>query len=623
MTSPSSTSPTKTNRPPLSSYIKPHKNITFSYEADSVSFQQGTLGDTDSFLTGVLHLSYQKQHQIKSVSLHLKGAERTSWHKAQARSKALYTGEQILVDQPYKIWESEEEVQILHLDIPFKVKLPYNLPETIVSEIGTVNYTLRAIVNRKGSLVSSTTQSVEIQCPLKRTISLDNANSTPYKLRGESRSGLDYTFVLPPNKNFNLGTYVSIPMRIRFLRPGISVERVEIALKTCMDFRCNNPNETRHVKEQSAFLVIPRQEIRYLQPLSHHYEGECVHTINLFLPRSVQPTYSGRFISITHQLCLKFCLWGADMDFQIEESVRVANIYEKFPNEQLSSSPPQINRNLLSPSPYDSSNNSNNSHYSPNQSVYDPDEISIDIRDKDIISINNIINNSNNNSTNINKSNINNNNDRYLYSEKSHYEMIPQQMIPQQRTRRPSLSSELPPPFHYHPEGYAKKFPLNNRNKRDSYTDSIVSNNIEEEYYDLLLYKKKIELALLHQQQHLLQQKNVYDNIQYNYSRASTPSTSSSNSLHSNLSPTVAPKSPPRPPPTPIPPISTPNLYDGMPSPNPSPNSSKLPPYADGRSPPNNHHNNEKVPVRSPASPPPYRGRGHSQFEAYTYNFDD
>jgi hypothetical protein len=609
MTSPSlSTSPTKTNRPPLSSYLKPHKNITFSYESDSVSFQQGTLGDTDSFLTGVLHLNYQKQHQIKSVSLHLKGAEKTSWHKAQARSKALYTGEQILVDQPYKIWESEEEASVLHLDIPFKVKLPYNLPETVVSEIGTVNYTLRAIVNRKGSLVSPTTQIVEVQCPLKRTITLDNANCTPYKLRGESRSGLDYTFVLPPNKNFNLGTYVSMPMRIRFLRPGISVERVEISLKTCMDFRCNNVNETRHVKEQSAFLVIPRQEIRYLQPLSHHYEGECVHTINLFLPRSVQPTYSGRFISITHQLCIKFCLWGADMDFQVEESVRVANIHEKYSTEQLSSSSSsssQINRNLLSPSPYDSANNG---QYSPNQSVYDPDEISVDIRDKDIININNSINNS---------SNIINNNERYLYSEKNHNEMMPQQ-----RTRRPSQSSELPPPFHYHPEGYAKKFPLN-RNKRDSFPDSIISSNIEEEsYYDLLLYKKKIELALLHQQQHLFQQKNVYDNIQYNYSRASTPSTSSSNSLHSNLSPTVAPKSPPRPPPTPIPPISTPNLYDGMPSPNPSPNSSKLPPYADGRSPPNN----EKVPIRSPASPPPYRGRGHSQFEAYsayTYNFDD
>ncbi|GES95873.1 arrestin domain-containing protein 2 isoform X2 [Rhizophagus clarus] len=512
MTSPTSANPTKTNRPPLSSYLKPHKNITFSYEADSVSFQQGTLGDSDSFLTGVLHLHYQKQHQIKSVILHLKGAEKTSWHKAQARSKALYTGEQILVDQPYKIWESEEEVSLLNHDIPFKVKLPYNLPETITTEIGSVNYTLRATINRKGSLVSPTTQIVEIQCPLKRTITIDNANCTPYKLRGESRSGLDYTFVLPPNKNFNLGTYVSMPMRIRFLRPGISVERVEITLKTCMDFRCNNPNETRHVKEQSAFLVVPRQEIRYLQPLSHHYEGECVHTINLFIPRSVQPTYSGRFISITHQLCIKFCLWGADMDFQVEESVRVANIYEKFPTEHISTSPSQVNRNLLSPSPYDSA-----SHYSPNQSVYDPDEISIDIRDKEIVSINNSINNS---------SNI------PIYPEKNHHEFVPQQ----HRTRRPSQSNELPPPFHYHPEGQ-----------------------------------------------------------------------------------TVAPKSPPRPPPTPIPPISTPNLYDGMPSPNPSPNSSKLPPYADGRSPPNN----EKLPIRSPTSPPPYRGRGHSQFEAYTYNFDD
>ena len=126
--------------------------------------------------------------------------------------------------------------------------------------------------------------------------------------------------------------------------------------------------------------VIFRPTPKQAEFLSHHYEGECVHTINLFLPRSVQPTYSGRFISITHQLCIKFCLWGADMDFQVEESVRVANIYEKFPVE-LPPVPPQPqtnlhNRNLLSPTPtptpYDSS-----SQY--NASIYDPDDISIDV----------------------------------------------------------------------------------------------------------------------------------------------------------------------------------------------------------------------------------------------------
>src|SRR5436190_24066909 len=122
MSTPSSAS-AKTNRPPPSLYIKSNKNITFSYKQDCITFQHGTLGeDTDSFLIGNIHLNYPKAHQIKSVYLHLKGVEKTSWYKAQARSKALYTGEQILVDQPYKIWESNEEEQsITRLDIPFKV----------------------------------------------------------------------------------------------------------------------------------------------------------------------------------------------------------------------------------------------------------------------------------------------------------------------------------------------------------------------------------------------------------------------------------------------------------------------------------------------------------------------
>ncbi|CAG8608080.1 8218_t:CDS:2 [Gigaspora rosea] len=302
------------NRPPANAYIKSSKSVSFSYSGDNTTFQLGILGDSDSYLVGTLHLNYGKQYQVRNIILNLKGTEKTTWYKAQARSKAIYTGEQIVVDHSQEIWKSDDK-NVLNLDIPFKIKLPYNLPESIITEVGTVKYVLRAIINRKGGLMSSSTQTVEVQCPLKRTLTLDNSNITSYKLRGESRSGVDYSFTLPPNKNFNLGTYVTIPIRMKFVRPGVSVERIELALKSCMDFRCSNPNETRHVKENVVSLIIPRQEIR-----TQNMDGEYTHTVNLFVPRSVQPTYSGRFISITHQFCIKFCLWGANDDFQVEES---------------------------------------------------------------------------------------------------------------------------------------------------------------------------------------------------------------------------------------------------------------------------------------------------------------
>ncbi|CAG8470408.1 11306_t:CDS:2 [Paraglomus occultum] len=317
------------NRPPTSSYLKRHKSVKFAYLSGETSFQKGILGDSETSLVGILEINYSQPRHVKSILLNLRGVEKTIWYKAQARTKSMHLGEQVLVDQTYKIWEESDDKLVKSIDVPFRVKLPYNLPESVTSEIGTVSYVLKATITRKGGLTTNNTQIVEIVCPLKRTLVLDNQNSPPFKLRGESRNGLDYTFVLPPNKQLNLGTYVTVPMRIRFLKPGISVERVEIVLKTCMDFRCSNPSETRHCKEQAAALVIPRQEMHYLQPVSNQYEGECVHTINLFIPRSVQPTYSGRFISITHQLCIKFCLWGADSDVSVEESVRVANIVEK------------------------------------------------------------------------------------------------------------------------------------------------------------------------------------------------------------------------------------------------------------------------------------------------------
>ncbi|CAG8522056.1 1640_t:CDS:1 [Dentiscutata heterogama] len=328
------------NRPQTSDYIKSAKGVSFSYAAGFNSFQKGTLGDSDSYVTGTLHFNYGKPQQIKSVCLNFKGIEKTTWYKAQARSKAVYSGEHTIVDLIEEVWKTDShEGGIMNLEIPFKIKLPPNLPDTIETEIGNIEYIIRAVITRKGSLVlSASTQVVEIKCHLKRTLILSGSDNVPYKLRGESRSGIDYLFSLPPKKNFNPGAYVSIPMRIRFVKPGVSVERIEIALKTCMDFRCSIPSETRHVKEVATSLLIPRQDLKYNQQSSADFDGECTHTINLFVPRNVQPTYSGRYISINHQLIVKFCLWGADNDFQVEESIRVTNVFDQQQSNGQSSS---------------------------------------------------------------------------------------------------------------------------------------------------------------------------------------------------------------------------------------------------------------------------------------------
>ncbi|KAG9288129.1 hypothetical protein G9A89_000924 [Geosiphon pyriformis] len=62
-------------------------------------------------------------------------------------------------------------------------------------------------------------------------------------------------------KKLNIGAYVTIPLQIRFLQLGLNLERVE----------------SRHSKETIASLIIPRHELRYLQPvLVNHNDRECV-----------------------------------------------------------------------------------------------------------------------------------------------------------------------------------------------------------------------------------------------------------------------------------------------------------------------------------------------------------
>lgn len=333
MNSPSSSSSIKSScisiekdkkGPRQTSYLKSHKNISFSFVEGSDSFQQGYLGDNDTFLVGTLHLFYPKPCQIKSIYLNFKGTEKTTWQRSQARSKTIYTGEYPLVDQSNKIWEAfndTEEVTIL--DIPFKIQIPYNLPETITTEVGTIHYQLRATINAK-SLLGTGQQAIKVKCPLKRTIVLDNQQSPPYKISGEVPSGIDYTFILPPNKSLNLGTYVSIPMRMNFLQPNVGIERLEVILRTSMNFNSSSQGDSKHVDQQIMGMVVPRSELQY-------FHGGCTYTINLFVPKNVQPTYQGRFISIVHFLNIKFYLYGFNECYDVEESVRIAHIIEKQP----------------------------------------------------------------------------------------------------------------------------------------------------------------------------------------------------------------------------------------------------------------------------------------------------
>ncbi|CAG8538038.1 4073_t:CDS:2 [Diversispora eburnea] len=358
------------NRPKPCDYIKTHKNISFSFAENLNSFQLGNLGDSDTYLVGTVHLNYPRVCAVKNVFLHFKGVEKTCWYKSQARTKNIYSGEHVLVDQSNKIWEAFEESEgITTLDIPFKIQLPYGLQETITTNIGTVQYVLRACVNTKGLINIPNAHITKLHCPLRQTLILNNSLSSSYKICGESPNGIEYTFLLPPNKTFNMGSYVSIPMMIRFSRPGLGIDRLEISLKALMDFSCSTQNEKTQVEQKIGGLLISNSELRNVISNNSQYRlGEYIHNINLFVPRDIQQTYQGNLINISHQLNIKFCLFGFEADFQVDEYIRISrrrklpqlSIHEDSSESDISShslpSPPtpvvnEINTNTIK-SPY-------------------------------------------------------------------------------------------------------------------------------------------------------------------------------------------------------------------------------------------------------------------------------
>ncbi|RHZ90273.1 hypothetical protein Glove_1g9 [Diversispora epigaea] len=334
------------DQPKPSDYIKTHKNISFSFAENLNSFQLGNLGDSDTYLVGTVHLNYPRVCAVKSVFLHFKGIEKTCWYKSQARTKNIYSGEYILVDQSNKIWEAFEESEgITDLDIPFKIQLPNGLHETITTNIGTVQYVLRVVVNTKGLINIPNTHIAKLHCPLKQTLILNHSLTTSYKICGESPNGIEYTFILPPNKNFNMGSFVSIPMMIRFTRPGIGIDRLEISLKALMDFSCSTQNEKNHSEQRIGGLLISNSELRnMISNNSQYHSREFINNINLFVPRDIQQTYQGNLISISHQLSIKFSLFGFEKDFQVDEFIRISRTFENL-NEEINPKLSPLNYN--------------------------------------------------------------------------------------------------------------------------------------------------------------------------------------------------------------------------------------------------------------------------------------
>ncbi|CAB4463063.1 unnamed protein product [Rhizophagus irregularis] len=287
--------------------------LTFSHAPNCNSYYE------EGYIIGNLHLNYNTD-QVRNVILHLKGVERIC-------RPIFNTRKHIIIDKHYEIWPKEATYStVQHLNIiPFKERLlSHNLPETINinnesdTANGSVEYKLTATVNlnERWQLFRPV---VEIEFPFKKTIAMsykDSSSFYPHKLQGKFQNLLEYTFELPHNKKFNLGTYVYIPMKIKYLKTNISVERIEGYLMTYVDFRFNS-NRNYRIEKKTSFPDVPRHKIEY-------EIGECNHTIHFFISRDSRPTYSSQLITITNELHIKICLCGTDEDLDINTNVIVA-----------------------------------------------------------------------------------------------------------------------------------------------------------------------------------------------------------------------------------------------------------------------------------------------------------
>src|SRR5688572_23158483 len=125
-------------------YIKSDYRMFFTFHPEQSSFLSGYLGVNMATISGTLLIRLSQAIKVKEINLYFTGREKVELHKIK--------NEKIIVEKHEKLWTTTDSIGyelIKDLTLPFEFQLPSDAIESFNSNFGSIQYTLKAIINKK------------------------------------------------------------------------------------------------------------------------------------------------------------------------------------------------------------------------------------------------------------------------------------------------------------------------------------------------------------------------------------------------------------------------------------------------------------------------------------------
>jgi hypothetical protein len=343
------------------------KKVFFEYSPRESSFQIGYLGSDKSTIEGILRLRYTDDKPIfaKKITLSFIGKEfvRFAGTLEEGQDIVKEDDESEIYDNDDKeegeestnkvstykakreffaskiiIWRSQSKGHyegVKYLDLPFKFKLPDNIPPSVImgEGCGRIYYTLKAVISRRPIDPNSRNMKKMIKyvVPIVRyTITPEPKSIRWYrKEEGPAKQYVLDHDVSVARSTFGPGESVVIPIKLTFHEPQIYLKKIFVGLKEYHELRTEK-YETL-TKRYIVNEIVQADTI----PISHGPDNEYSVEVNFNIPRERELVYDidTTYITVSHKLKIKVYL-GKAPDLHLSNFIKVERLVseeEVFP----------------------------------------------------------------------------------------------------------------------------------------------------------------------------------------------------------------------------------------------------------------------------------------------------
>ncbi|CAG8696744.1 13832_t:CDS:1 [Dentiscutata erythropus] len=345
------------------------KKVFFAFSPGESSFQRGYLGaHPDVFLTGVLHIRYTNKKPIfaKKVEVSFVGKESVffigtleegqkikeddddfSDDEVSTETLSTHTAKRTIFSSSICLWRSQSKgsyESVTGLDLPFRFKLPENLPPSLYMDkgCGRIYYMLKATISRRPIDPDSRNyeKKIKIFCPIVRYTVTPPQIPSRWLVKQEGPAlphAVDYDVSLS-HSTFGSGSSIVVPIKLKFHEPQIYLKNIFIGIKEYHELRTN-----RYETITKRYIVEETVNAESI-PTSGS-DNEYSLNVKLSIPSTRNLVYSvdSTYITVSHKIKVKFHL-GKTPNINLSKFINIQNVVSRkeYSRESLKVETPAI-----------------------------------------------------------------------------------------------------------------------------------------------------------------------------------------------------------------------------------------------------------------------------------------